>query len=310
MKKEHILPIAIIGLTIAFGVICFLVYITGGTPSLIKKKMRIGALLLSFNAIMWGTVHAQVEDYSCYLTPEIQFKQILFGLDAAYERTLSSNFPQHITEYSPNSPGTSLSGDGYHIGISFDYLFNHYDRNPKHSLICNIFYNHISGYNSTCISDESYFNQVLYGSSLNTKLNFQNEFSMDLIGINIFYNYKFYHNLSFGIGTQFEYRFSDKYVEKLSLSSFDIVHIRTDLPGVKTDSRAQEAILYDDKLKTIKSVQLGIPIEIRYDIIFNKFDIIPYVGFNYNITKWIGECRTDYFYAGFKLRLTKKDNFR
>jgi len=301
MKKEMILPFAILGLTLAFGVICFLVYITGGTPSLIDKKARLTALLLAFYGMFWGVKAQDDEPMPLYgpVAPPRRFAHI--EVNAGYNRTLSTDFPQNITEYSPNSSGTNLSGDGYHVGLSFDYLFRSRRNVPKHSLLCTIEYAHISGHNSTYITDSVYKSRMLYGGNFLANLNFQNELSIDIINISVFYNYKFFKNFSIGAGPRVEFRLTDKYIEKISLCSYDLTHIRTYLPGIKTDAKAQSAILYDDKMKNIKTVQLGIPIELRYDIITKEFDIIPYLGYNYNLTNWLNSWKTNSFFAGISI---------
>ena len=48
MKKELYLPIIIVALTLVFGAICLMVYLSDGNAYWIKKKLKIGALILSF----------------------------------------------------------------------------------------------------------------------------------------------------------------------------------------------------------------------------------------------------------------------
>jgi hypothetical protein len=54
VKKEICLPLVLIGLSAAFIVVSFLVWITRGKDSLLKKKLRIGALILSLSGVGSG----------------------------------------------------------------------------------------------------------------------------------------------------------------------------------------------------------------------------------------------------------------
>ena len=66
MKKEIYLPVVIIGLSVAFVVVSFLVWITRGNDSLLKKKLRIGGLILLLSG---AAVGCRCED-SCYLVAQ------------------------------------------------------------------------------------------------------------------------------------------------------------------------------------------------------------------------------------------------
>ncbi len=62
MKKELYLPLVLIGLSAAFIVVSFLIWITRGNDSLLKKKLRIGALILSLTGTAIGC-----ESRTCYV---------------------------------------------------------------------------------------------------------------------------------------------------------------------------------------------------------------------------------------------------
>ena len=64
MKKEIYIPLLIVVLTLAFGVICLMVYLSDGKAYWIKKKLKIGALLLTFSFFA-----ESCETTSCYLPP-------------------------------------------------------------------------------------------------------------------------------------------------------------------------------------------------------------------------------------------------
>jgi hypothetical protein len=54
MKKDWLVPLAIAGLSAAFLGISLLVFLSRGNPSLIKRKLKIGALLLTLTGAMTG----------------------------------------------------------------------------------------------------------------------------------------------------------------------------------------------------------------------------------------------------------------
>ncbi|MFH1052367.1 MAG: hypothetical protein V1779_15710 [bacterium] len=65
MKKELYIPLIIIALTLVFGIICLMVYLSNGNAYWIKKKLKIGALLLTFS---WFANSCEIEPTrTCYL---------------------------------------------------------------------------------------------------------------------------------------------------------------------------------------------------------------------------------------------------
>ncbi|MBI5543846.1 MAG: hypothetical protein HY901_08175 [Deltaproteobacteria bacterium] len=50
MRRESLVPVAAVLLGVAFAVVSFLVFVSGGNRWLIAKKLRLGALLLVFTA--------------------------------------------------------------------------------------------------------------------------------------------------------------------------------------------------------------------------------------------------------------------
>ena len=52
MEKNTIFtPAVLIGLAMAFVTVSFLVYVTGGHPALIKKKLKIGAMIIAITSM-------------------------------------------------------------------------------------------------------------------------------------------------------------------------------------------------------------------------------------------------------------------
>ena len=71
MKKELFIPILILVLIVAFAVVSLLVFLNGGrSAKLIRWKLKLIMLLMSFNSMVWG---AKAQDESIELPP------ILYG---------------------------------------------------------------------------------------------------------------------------------------------------------------------------------------------------------------------------------------
>jgi hypothetical protein len=69
VKKELYLPLVLIGLSAAFIAVSFLVWITSGNDSLLKKKLRIGALIISLSGIALGC-WSERDCSTCYLVAQ------------------------------------------------------------------------------------------------------------------------------------------------------------------------------------------------------------------------------------------------
>jgi hypothetical protein len=70
MKKELYIPLILIGLSVVFVVVSFLLWLLRGNDSLLKKKLRIGALIL----LLSGTAVGYSGCWSCYFTlPDNRF---------------------------------------------------------------------------------------------------------------------------------------------------------------------------------------------------------------------------------------------
>jgi hypothetical protein len=66
MKKEIYIPLILIGLSVAFVVVSFLLWLSRGNDTLLKKKLRIGALIISLSGIALGC-WSERDCSSCYL---------------------------------------------------------------------------------------------------------------------------------------------------------------------------------------------------------------------------------------------------
>ncbi len=64
IQKESLSPIYLAGLVVAFGVISFLVYLTRGNPALVKKKLKLGGIIIAMTGVISGCGH---EEAMCYV---------------------------------------------------------------------------------------------------------------------------------------------------------------------------------------------------------------------------------------------------
>lgn len=69
MKRELYLPLVLIGLSAAFIVVSFLLWLSRGNDSLLKKKLRIGALIISLSGIALGC-WSERDCSTCYLVAQ------------------------------------------------------------------------------------------------------------------------------------------------------------------------------------------------------------------------------------------------
>jgi hypothetical protein len=67
-KNSLYVTIALVGLGVAFGVLCFLVWVSRGHPGFIRHKLRIGAVMVTLTALLAGGVtHCNTK--KCYAAP-------------------------------------------------------------------------------------------------------------------------------------------------------------------------------------------------------------------------------------------------
>ena len=307
MKKELILPIAIIGLTIAFGVICFLVFISGGTPSLIKKKMRIGALLLTFNAMVFGASSCNpYKGASCYLSPPEEPAEFIFlGTDFSYNATLNRNFPGQITELSPKNINRDFSSNGFGLGLNYYQYFGKY-KNPyssRNSLIFNLNFKLSPGYDKKSINDSGYVNQIIQqGTSKIDTLNFVRFNGFSTLNLGIMYNYNLVAGLWLNAGVDFDIQLTENYKEYLSFDHNQI-NFRQNLPIVRLEDSNKTAVLYDGKLNGVNMFNLGMNFGMGYEIrTDDNIDFIPYINYHFGLLNWKNDWKINSINIGCRIR--------
>lgn len=82
MRREHWIPLAVLGLTLAFVLVSWLVRLSRGHPWLIRRKLRLGALLLGLTGAAAGCGEGGTA--TCYLpapVDEIYFDSQFRGQD-------------------------------------------------------------------------------------------------------------------------------------------------------------------------------------------------------------------------------------
>jgi hypothetical protein len=102
VKKEICLPLVLIGLSAAFIVVSFLVWITRGKDSLLKKKLRIGALILSLSGVgsgCWAVSCYETLPYDYFTLEGMDFNGEI-ELDLTVSNILRGKIEQrHSQEY-------------------------------------------------------------------------------------------------------------------------------------------------------------------------------------------------------------------
>jgi hypothetical protein len=99
MKKELYIPLVLIGLSVAFIVVSFLLWLSRGNDSLLKKKLRIGALILTLSGVATGCWYSEevtcyVPSVSCVFVVEDAVAQGTIELDMAVTNKLSGKIYQ------------------------------------------------------------------------------------------------------------------------------------------------------------------------------------------------------------------------
>ena len=70
LKKELFIPLILAGLSLIFFIVCFLVFITRGNNSyFIKKKLKVGAMILALTAIVYPESYSYAQTIKCYVKP-------------------------------------------------------------------------------------------------------------------------------------------------------------------------------------------------------------------------------------------------
>ncbi len=104
-KKEIIIPIIVVVLSIAFAVISLAVILTKGkSKKWIKRKMKIGALLLTLNAFTPGS--AQEIEVSCY---DIAEENLMLLKDNQTELTFDVKSQKTVEAYIDYRTGNEYS---------------------------------------------------------------------------------------------------------------------------------------------------------------------------------------------------------
>jgi hypothetical protein len=93
MKKELYIPLILIGLSVAFVVVSFLLWLSRGNDSLLKKKLRIGAIILSLTGTAVGcggcgeTCYLKIPDNQFYLEDHGSVGRIELDMSATNKLT-------------------------------------------------------------------------------------------------------------------------------------------------------------------------------------------------------------------------------
>jgi hypothetical protein len=70
MKRQVFIPIAIAAIALAFGIVCFLLWLRRGkSPGLLHAKLRLGGAILTLSAMVAGTMALNSCVEMCYAPP-------------------------------------------------------------------------------------------------------------------------------------------------------------------------------------------------------------------------------------------------
>ncbi len=291
MKKELYIPLIIVALTLVFGIICLMVYLSNGNAYWIKKKLKIGALLLTFNGIVYGT-YAQ-EAVSCYLGDSEVIQPIYLGpiLNANFNTLKNIHLQSDLKCNLEKLP--DMTANGFGVGISWENHLGTMDETNS-SIIINLINdvysaNHTEVFESDCVQSDSVL--LLVGSKLDL------EYDYSFLTLDILYKYNFFTNYPLGLVGGFYGSYN------IISDSKEILIPRVFKGGeVVIDDKKT---LHNGEIKNLSDFDFGIKLSIQYEIIITKgYYIIPTVGLTFPYTKVISDndWKINSWFTGISIR--------
>jgi|GEM_PF-3700084 len=271
MKKELYIPLIILALTLVFGAICLMVFLSDGNAYWIKKKLKIGALLLTFNGIVYGT---NAQGVSCYLAPAPMPNHSLYGITFGASRINHQNTEINSEDKTVKANLYDATGTGYFIGLSYEYeIGNPYE--SLSSIICNVQYDNKPGkVNRYNISQT--LNPIEEETIGFSKIKI--DYSFSFITTEIFYKQNFFRRVPIGIivGPYFSI--------PVKLNANETLYNRVNnIDSIKI--APEEKIIYNDEIKNAKAIDIGFIAGIQYEVIVGRdFKIIPSVIYKHSLT--------------------------
>ncbi len=310
MKKELFIPIVIIALGAAFVVVSALVFINGGrSAKLISRKIRLGALLLTFNSMIWGASGQDEIRVECYISgPPFKGTVQFLGPEVNINKSNSNNISTQ-SQLSPNSKKFDLTGTGFSAGLFVWVPFGGIVEN-RHSLTISLGYSSFNNSASTLINDYNYNSTVLSGDlSGNGLLEDNIESSLSCLSLKTMYSYRLVDQLIISAGPGVLWVINNDLDEELKLKSTNNVSFSQEFHPLRYENNRQTAVLSEGAPSGARDFLFNLNAEVYYEWATGcGYDIMPYVGYSYNLTK-VTE-RLDWtmssFYAGVSLRFKIK----
>jgi hypothetical protein len=158
MKKELLIPIAVAGLTIAFGVVCCMVYFSRGSK-FICWNMKLGGLLLMLTGATNGASGQEYERHCNHgSTRPINYRPYIGPIAGVELVSSSSHF---TTPQTPPFGEVSLggSGTGFYGGARMEYLLGEDLKYSNTSLNLSLTYRLLPSTYSSEVGNEAYLSE-------------------------------------------------------------------------------------------------------------------------------------------------------
>jgi hypothetical protein len=260
-----------------------MVYLSKGNAYWIKRKLKIGALLLTFNSIVYGT-NGQDSGYSgCYLAPLPKLNHHLVGINIGAESVNHNNPNLNTTEDLAQTTLPNAYGSGIIAGLSYEYQIGD-PWETLSSIICNLQYDTKPGSVQQNI-DKFHFVDVDEGI-VDKYSRVETEYKFTFITAEVLYKQNFIQEIPLGIifGPYISYPLTLRAKETLFMPVGE-----PELMDQKHDKvnkiYENEQIVFDDEINNTQAVDVGLKTGFQYEIIiFTDLIIVPYLTYRFPLT--------------------------
>jgi hypothetical protein len=291
MKKEFVVPLAVVGLTIAFGVVCALVYFSRG-KKFISWKMKIGGMLL----LMTSTAHGQGYEDTCYLGVFEEPSREYFGPSFGIEMVSADS--QIITSSTPDICNCDITGVGvgFYGGLSFQYLLGEDPKNSNMSLLFNV------GYRLTPLTFEKEIDNIVYLSEmienadqLNDNVLYSQELEIGMVnGSATFVFFPIENNgLTLEAGFDIGLLLTKNVRDEMSINDENgLIKFKDGLDVVEYEDD-KRIVLNDEEIENANAISVGLIAGISYEIFTGRsWFLVPSIKYNYQLTNISTESDT------------------
>lgn len=274
MKKDLIPWIAIIGLTAAFLVVSAVVYFTGTrSPRAVRWKLKLGALLLTFNAMLFGA-SAREEVVSCYLMPREPHRKFYLGGHFGASFKQDTEWYNIINDVTDSLHYWKIPVSWYNFGITALYEIGD-PAYGHHWIKADMKYSRIHGNQTDDISNHPLLPEKVKRSAKDIDFRFDRNISFHVIQMNVGYYFSNIFSLPFlaGVDLTYSYVIEGNYKESLEILNDDpdIIFIEN-LPVEEYSDDNRKVIVYEGEPingsdnNNTSSSNLGTDFYIGYEI--------------------------------------------